>query len=327
MRIFVPIIIAAACGPFALAQVTPDGTFKMALPEHKGQLKWSAKGFKIIENSAKSNKAEIGLRGQDGSGRLTFLAFLFLAPESVPLTSGKCRDTALSEDKKSTPSIRIMKTSEIRRPDNLPVSMVTYTTGKGYTTVRGFVATGDICGDLEFYSKEPISADDADLTGMFSTYELNVDYIPEFADVVMYAEVLYRTHEYKAAAPIFEKALAMVPKDGAPFPSATIAKRIVTDQAGMSYGIAGELAKARAIFEKGITEDPDYPLYYYNLACTDAGEKKLAEARLHLEQAFARKAKMISGETIPDPTKDDSFLPYQNDKAFWAFLKRLQAGK
>ena len=32
----------------------------------------------------------------------------------------------------------------------------------------------------------------------------------------MYTEVLYRTHMYKAAAPTFEKALVMIPKDGAP---------------------------------------------------------------------------------------------------------------
>lgn len=62
----------------------------------------------------------------------------------------------------------------------------------------------------------------------------------------------------------------MVPPDGAPFKSATYARRVMRDQAGMSYGISGDLAKARSIFEKGTAEDPDYPLYYDNLACADA---------------------------------------------------------
>jgi hypothetical protein len=65
-------------------------------------------------------------------------------------------------------------------------------------------------------------------------------------------------------------------------------------------------------------------LYYYNLACADAEEKKLADARRHLQEAFARKANLISGEAMPDPTKDDSFLPYRNDKDFWTFVKGLQ---
>ncbi len=88
--------------------------------------------------------------------------------------------------------------------------------------------------------------------------------------------------------------------------------------------MSGNVQKARSLFEKAIAEDPDYPLNYYNLACADAEEKNLADARTHLQQAFARKANVISGEAMPDPTKDDSFLPYRDNKEFWAFLKSLQ---
>jgi tetratricopeptide (TPR) repeat protein len=156
---------------------------------------------------------------------------------------------------------------------------------------------------------------------------MDPNYTPQFSDVSLYAQVLFLAHEYRAAAPIFEKALAMVPVDGAPFRSATFARRVMRDQAGMSYGIAGDFKKARSIFEKGTTEDPDYPMYYYNLACADAGESKLSEARLHLQQAFDRKANLNPGETMPVATQDDSFLPYKGNEEFWAFLERLQSGK
>jgi tetratricopeptide (TPR) repeat protein len=91
----------------------------------------------------------------------------------------------------------------------------------------------------------------------------------------------------------------------------------------MAYGISGDTSKARSIFESAIARDPDYPMYYYNLACADAQEKKLGDARIHLQQAFARKTNMIPGETLPDPSKDDSFLPYQNEKDFWQFVESL----
>jgi tetratricopeptide (TPR) repeat protein len=100
-------------------------------------------------------------------------------------------------------------------------------------------------------------------------------------------------------------------------------RRVVTDQAGMAYGMSGDIPKARVIFERAIAEDPDYPMYYYNLACADAEEKNLAEARSHLQEAFARKANVISGESMPDPTNDNSFLPYRNNKDFWTFLESL----
>jgi hypothetical protein len=41
--------------------------------------------------------------------------------------------------------------------------------------------------------------------------------------------------------------------------------RIVTDQASMSYGMAGDLKRSRAINEAAIGQDPSYPLYY----CSD----------------------------------------------------------
>ena len=95
----------------------------------------------------------------------------------------------------------------------------------------------------------------------------------------------------------------------------------------MSYGISGDLAKSRSIFEKGIAADPDYPLNYYNLACADAGEKKLSDFILHLQQAFDRKANVNPGESMPVPTEDDSFLPYKGDRAFWTFLQGLKGSK
>jgi len=64
-------------------------------------------------------------------------------------------------------------------------------------------------------------------------------------------------------------------------------------------------------------------MYYYNLACADAAEKNLAGARKHLQEAFDRKANVIRGESLPDPTADDSFLPYRNDKEFWTFVEGL----
>jgi len=191
----------------------------------------------------------------------------------------------------------------------------------------GFVASGDVCGDLAIYSSKPLSLHDADVAAIFASYTFDGDYVPTSGDAFRYGYTLYQTRMYAAAGPIFEIALAKLTDDPAPWPSVKTARRVMRDKAGMSYGIAGEVEKARAIFEKGIAEDPDYPLYYYNLACADAEEKKLGDTRVHLQAAFARRANMIPGETIPDPTKDDSFLPYRGNKDFWAFLEKLQASK
>jgi tetratricopeptide (TPR) repeat protein len=317
-------LFAISCLSASSYAAANDGAFKLALVDHAGQLSWSAEGFKIIESSAKPGGNEIGIRGQDQSGQRTFLGFLFLFPEKAPLTSAKCLDGVVGPEKKSTASLKIAGTDQISQPGTLPVSLVSYTArgegGKTLYTVRGFVANGEICGDLEVYSYTPLSLQDANLKKIFSSLRLDEKYTPQFSDLFLYAQILYQHHMYGPAAPVYEKALAKLNEDSS---STKTMKRVITDQAGMSYGMSGNIAKARAIFEKAVVADPDYPLYYYNLACADAEEKNLTGAKKHLQEAFDRKANVVPGERMPDPTQDDSFLPYRKNKEFWAFVEEL----
>ncbi len=105
---FLPLI---ACAVSTLAQTASSSDYRLALPDHNGQLKWSIEGFKIVENSAKANERELGVRGRDSSGQLMFLAFLFVAPETAPMTSAKCRDASITQDKEMNASLKIVRTS------------------------------------------------------------------------------------------------------------------------------------------------------------------------------------------------------------------------
>lgn len=302
---------------------TNDTHFKLALPDHRGQLGWDAVGFKIVQSSAKPNGQEIGIRGKDESGRLTFLGFLFVVSGQTSLTSSQCRDGEIDPLRKSSPAFKVLGTSQIATANELPVNVVAYTVrdrdGNPVYSMRGFVATSDICGDLEFYSSTAINPKDPDLMKIFESYHLDPSYTPQFNDMFVYAQILYRERSYAAAAPFFEEALSKLSDTK----NDLTMRRVTTDQAGMAYGISGDTAKARSIFESAIAKDPNYPMYYYNLACADAQDENLAGARVHLQQAFARKGNVIPGETMPDPSKDDSFLPYRNDAAFWKFVESL----
>src|ERR1700756_3927900 len=144
--------LAMACGSLAAAgQGAPTGQsvasadFKLVLPGHSGQIQWKAPGFKITETSAKPDGRKIGIRAQDASGRLSFLGFLFEVPEQAPLTSAKCRDGSL-EQEKADPAFKQTRMFEVARTDRIPVSVVDYSVqGKGGSpaySVRGFVASG-----------------------------------------------------------------------------------------------------------------------------------------------------------------------------------------
>jgi len=91
----------------------------------------------------------------------------------------------------------------------------------------------------------------------------------------------------------------------------------------MSLGMSGDAKNSRAVAEKAIAADPDYPINYYNLACADAEQGNAIDAKTHLQQAFDRRANVLKGESMPNPTKDDSLLTLKKDKAFWAFVLAL----
>jgi len=305
--------------PGSAQGIVNNGNFTLALPSHQGQLTWSTSGFTLAQVLAKPNSAEVGVRANDASNQFSLLGFLFLFPDQA-----KCRDGVMEPMKKTNPTIKIAASTQMARSEGPPLELVAYVGqrqgGKLVYSIRGFLAVDDLCGDLEIYGNDDSVIRDPNLKKMWHSYHLDPQYLPKFNDIFQYAQILYGNHMYEAAAPIFEQALATLQDVN----DQTKWRRVATDQAGMAYGLAGDIPKARALFNAAIAADPDYPMYYYNLACADAEEKKLADARTHLQQAFARKANVIQGETMPDPTKDDSFLPYRDNKEFWTFVQSLR---
>jgi tetratricopeptide (TPR) repeat protein len=92
----------------------------------------------------------------------------------------------------------------------------------------------------------------------------------------------------------------------------------------MSYGISGGLQQAKVTFEYGLTQDPEYPMFYYNLACTYGEAKNMQQAIEELRLAYKYKANIIAGETLPDPLKDDSFRLFVNDDGFVKAVTDMQ---
>jgi tetratricopeptide (TPR) repeat protein len=100
--------------------------------------------------------------------------------------------------------------------------------------------------------------------------------------------------------------------------------RVLVDNLGMSYGISGRLQQAKVTFEYGLTQDPEYPMFYYNLACTYGETKNMLQAIEELRLAYEYKANIIAGETLPDPLKDDSFRFFVNDDGFVKAVTDMQ---
>ncbi|HEU4402834.1 MAG TPA: tetratricopeptide repeat protein [Candidatus Polarisedimenticolia bacterium] len=131
---------------------------------------------------------------------------------------------------------------------------------------------------------------------------------------------LFYQEKFKESIPEYEKALAlgstsdkMEPRDD----------RILHDQLGMAYGLSGRLDDAKTLFEGAIKKDPEYPFYYYNLACTQAELGDLDGALGNLKLAYERKANFLPGESYPNPRQDDSFRKFLGNPRFEAAMKEI----
>jgi predicted Zn-dependent protease len=92
----------------------------------------------------------------------------------------------------------------------------------------------------------------------------------------------------------------------------------------MSYGISGKLQQAKTTFEYGLSQDPEYPMFYYNLACVYGEMKSMQQSIEELRLAYKYKGNMIAGEMLPDPLKDDSFRYFVSDGGFVKAVTDMQ---
>lgn len=131
----------------------------------------------------------------------------------------------------------------------------------------------------------------------------------------------YLRRDYKKAIAPYQKALDLEKQ------KRTLEQnlwRVLVDNLGMSYGISGDLKAAMEIFGYGISEDPEYPMFYYNMACTYGEMDNMEKAIEYLRLAFARKDNMIQGEKFPDPATDSSFARFADNEKFIAALKEMK---
>jgi len=127
-------------------------------------------------------------------------------------------------------------------------------------------------------------------------------------------------HQYREAIPFYQKAFEIEKS------SPTLEKnlwRVLIDNLSISYGITHDLTSAREALTYGVSKDPDYPIFYYNLACVTAEKGDIPDTENYLKLAFERRDNLIPGETFPDARVDDSFQTLLLQREFRQFLASL----
>ena len=134
----------------------------------------------------------------------------------------------------------------------------------------------------------------------------------------------YIQRDYAGAIGPYQKALDLEKRD--PKLDKTL-WRVLIDNLGMSYGVTGDLDKAKETFEYGISKDDEYPLFYYNMACTYGEMGEEDKAIEYLRGAYERRENMIKGERFPEPATDSSFAKFMKSEKFLSALAEMKKPK
>jgi tetratricopeptide (TPR) repeat protein len=188
-----------------------------------------------------------------------------------------------------------------------------------YHSVNGYLSHNGYWIDIHV-SKVGYKAEDKNLfEKIFNSVKIETPKVRNVSELFLWSAVTYFAHDYKNAIGAYESILE-TEKDKINMDKTIW--RVVVDNLGMSYGISGDLNNSVRTYEYGIKFDPEYPNFYYSIACAYAEMSDLDKALSQLEIAYAKKDNVIEGEQLPNPSEDPSFEKYKNDKKFKDFLKK-----
>lgn len=95
------------------------------------------------------------------------------------------------------------------------------------------------------------------------------------------------------------------------------------DRLAFSYRMNGQVAKAKETLDYGLSQNADYPIFHYDMACTYAQMGKVDESLGELRQAYSRSAKVAPTQLPADPQNDSCFSKVANDPRFAAEVQKL----
>ena len=303
---------------------------RISVPGTKGVLEINV-GFTDWDTQVRDDGLETKLEAMHRRDDLLISAFI--QKVNFPASAESCRHDWWPKTKKSVP----FKRDDLRETEVKDgIARVEFILHKfrdqqiEQKNVHAYLGGGQVCAEVHLSIVQFKPGDQQLFEDVLSTVRLLPDAASEDSHPVSGEEMsyfgeasrYYLQKDYAAAARSYQKALDMEKRDRALNPNMF---RVLVDNLGMAYAFTGKLDKAKEIFGYGITQDPEYPMFYYNMACTYGEVGKMDEAIEQLRLAYKYRANMIPGEGgIPDPLKDDSFRKFAQNEKFVQTVHEMQ---
>ena len=130
----------------------------------------------------------------------------------------------------------------------------------------------------------------------------------------------YLQGQFREAIPHYEQAVAL---ERANSILDRALWRLLVHNLGVAYGMTGDLKRAKATLDYGLSQDPANPHFHYSLARTYAEMNDREKAMQSLHAAFRNNRQWSRDERIPDPRQDVSFKRFMLDPTFRELAESL----
>jgi tetratricopeptide (TPR) repeat protein len=292
----------------------------LSLPDLSWALEIAEPGF-IIEGKEIAPKGNMTrLQAQNKTTGVILSAFIEKAPKKGDYKT--CREYYWNKLKQSP-----FQMEQINLYESGPMALVEYFIPEylgvkvNQKNVLTYLSYDDYWIDIHMSIVNYKEGENDPFSSILKNIRIDSTYSVTASDFFIFGNTYFNQHIYKKAALQYEKALNLEKQN------ATLDNKmfiVLIDQLGMSYGISGDLEKSKQLYEWAITIEPEYPMFFYNLACTFAEMGDKENALHNLRQAYKFKEKMQKGEVFPDPFNDSSFKKCLKDKDFKTEVEKMK---
>jgi tetratricopeptide (TPR) repeat protein len=298
-----------------------ETNLKLILPGKSWALEFNAEGFKLQDQGFLPGFKGRKIQMENPETKLIMSAFL--VPAEKKISPAEYRDMVFKSLEKSK-----FKLSDIKKYEKNDKAFTEYLIKEiqnfkdlNQKNIFIYLTKEDTWIDFHLSKVKFNDSDSMLFNQLINSIKIIDNYIPTSMENFNFGNYFYNNKDYLNATKYYKKALD---QEKAKLTLAEEYFLILIDNLGMAYGISGDLKNSKNIFEFGISKKQDYPMFYYNLACTYAEMNDLDNAIKNLTQAFKYKNNMIKGEVIPDPAKDSSFKKFLSTKQFQNFLETIK---
>ena len=315
-------LVAAAqsqTGSVTVAFPETHNLVTLALPGKTAALQMDLHDMKVTEKQLTPDGARIRILARNSRG---FIFSAFLTPAQSPGDSRQFREWVWKDLQKAQRNPQQMRTWEAG-PMALREYIVEEFQGKRIhqKSVFGYLVSGDQWMDIHISKGGFTEADQPFLDSILRSIQMLKDYRPDSGGYFEYGSFFYMHKNWARAADFYQQGLELEKQQRR---LDRTYWRVLVDNLGMSYGLSGRMPEAKAVLEYGVSQEPTYPMFHYNLACVHAEMNELDGAIAELNTAFGYRKNQNPGEEgMPDPLQDDSFKRYLRDPKFRAAVAAL----